>query len=368
MYYGSTLSHHGILGQKWGIRRFQKYGGGLTEAGKRRYGGSESESGSESSDYGHGGNARRYANPDGSLTKEGIARVRAKRRGAVDDDFDADFEEVKKTVLSSGKASDVYELRGQITNKELQDAVARINWEKQLKQAKVAEQKTVFDTIETVGKRAQTVSNAISSVDSLINSTAKIAGTINKMTGNKIAGAVEKGASAASEAKKAADNLAKDIAKEADVKPKEKKGLFAKKDKEEKAEAKLEKEAKKADDKEETSGPVPAPGFEDRGAKPAQNGFTTRPGTVTLTREMGASPREPKEVNTVTRLPKPTFSVKRADSTPKTTSSHDDDDDMWEAYEKWTPRTGSAGKAKTEKERDWLAGQRWGVKRKKKKK
>ena len=31
------LAHHGILGQKWGIRRFQNKDGSLTNAGKSRY-------------------------------------------------------------------------------------------------------------------------------------------------------------------------------------------------------------------------------------------------------------------------------------------------------------------------------------------
>lgn len=31
------LAHHGILGQKWGIRRFQNKDGSLTTAGKKRY-------------------------------------------------------------------------------------------------------------------------------------------------------------------------------------------------------------------------------------------------------------------------------------------------------------------------------------------
>ena len=35
----SELYHHGILGQKWGVRRYQNPDGSLTEAGKKRYGG-----------------------------------------------------------------------------------------------------------------------------------------------------------------------------------------------------------------------------------------------------------------------------------------------------------------------------------------
>lgn len=34
---GSYLAHHGILGMKWGIRRFQNEDGSLTPAGKKRY-------------------------------------------------------------------------------------------------------------------------------------------------------------------------------------------------------------------------------------------------------------------------------------------------------------------------------------------
>lgn len=36
----SDLTHHGIKGQKWGVRRYRNEDGTLTEAGKRRYGSS----------------------------------------------------------------------------------------------------------------------------------------------------------------------------------------------------------------------------------------------------------------------------------------------------------------------------------------
>lgn len=35
---GTALCHYGILGQKWGVRRYQNPDGTWTEEGKKRYG------------------------------------------------------------------------------------------------------------------------------------------------------------------------------------------------------------------------------------------------------------------------------------------------------------------------------------------
>ena len=39
--HNSELYHHGIKGQKWGVRRYQNADGTLTSAGRKRYGGGE---------------------------------------------------------------------------------------------------------------------------------------------------------------------------------------------------------------------------------------------------------------------------------------------------------------------------------------
>jgi hypothetical protein len=85
MYYESEnyLAHHGIKGQKWGIRRFQ--------------------------------------NPDGTRTAAGRKREKANRE--VDHD----------KLVKSTNAKELYKNRKQLSDKELQDRLNRLRNEQELK-------------------------------------------------------------------------------------------------------------------------------------------------------------------------------------------------------------------------------------------
>ena len=68
------LVHHGILGQKWGIRRYQNEDGSLTAAGKKRYDtGNTSSSTSNSSKKNSTKNYKKYAIVGAAVLGTGLA-------------------------------------------------------------------------------------------------------------------------------------------------------------------------------------------------------------------------------------------------------------------------------------------------------
>lgn len=149
--YELYLAHHGIKGQRWGVRRYQNPDGTLTEAGKKRYGDAV-----ESTPRHKPSEARKKAREEEKARK---------------------FEEKRQQVLKTGNATEVLKYKNFSTQKELQDAISRINTERTLKQLSDAELNSgkkfidkVVDTADTWRARGEKVASVWNFVAKIHNS------------------------------------------------------------------------------------------------------------------------------------------------------------------------------------------------------
>lgn len=141
----SEIQHWGIKGMRWGVRRFQNTDGSLTAAGKKRYS-DDSEDGKDS--------------------------TKSKSGKPAETD-----EERKQRILRSGKASEVLEYQGRLTNQELQEALTRINIERQLSDIQAKEVQTGLDKFTSVMDKVGRVTDGVQKGVNAYNLVAKIANT-----------------------------------------------------------------------------------------------------------------------------------------------------------------------------------------------
>ena len=101
----NNLQHHGIKGQKWGVRRYQKADGTLTQLGRFRYGKAETKD---------------YEELHGKVEKaSGFVKTAQKYQSEKDH---KDYEEKIKTDLKN------------MTDEELRQVVNRLNMEERYTQ------------------------------------------------------------------------------------------------------------------------------------------------------------------------------------------------------------------------------------------
>ena len=137
------LTHHGILGQKWGVRRFQNADGSLTNAGKKRKGLVQTIKDKKKA----------------KMLREAKARKREEQ-------------EKKEAIIRSGDEKQIKKIKGQLTDEELARAIDRINMTKSLSSyapggSNYNKTQQAMSILDKISKVAIVTSNVASAANSM---------------------------------------------------------------------------------------------------------------------------------------------------------------------------------------------------------
>lgn len=172
------LMHSGSPGMKWYVRRFQNYDGSLTPEGRKRYGVGDPRQPAKEKEKKKTWKEKRAEKKKAKQRKEALDKARqAKAAKAAEAKRQAEMAANKERVLRSGTATEVMKYQGQLTNQELNAALNRIQWERQLSSFSAQEKKSNWDKMDNFIDKVSKTQRYVSEGAKFWNTAATVANT-----------------------------------------------------------------------------------------------------------------------------------------------------------------------------------------------
>lgn len=171
------LAHHGILGQKWGVRRYQNYDGSLTSLGRKHRGLGEKGTKSTVSDakkiLQNAQKARAKKRAERAAAREESRKV-SRQKSAEDKATKKvrDHERLKEHIRRH--PASMYKHRDELSREEAQELIDLIQWDRKIADIKLDELKRFNSRTKEIGSAIKNASDIFNSGISLYNNTALI--------------------------------------------------------------------------------------------------------------------------------------------------------------------------------------------------